>query len=138
MLGRGMGIGGAVIALILSLVFGVNIFDNGGGSPVPQQTAPGAAQQPVNSSPKEDERIQFVSFVLDDVQNTWTREFQQIGREYEHARLVLFTDATRSGCGFAESAAGPFYCPADSKVYIDLGFYNELRSRELVVRLLTM
>jgi predicted metalloprotease len=63
------------------------------------------------------------------VQNTWTREFQQIGREYEHARLVLFTDATRSGCGTADAAAGPFYCPEDRKVYIDLGFYQELKNR---------
>jgi predicted metalloprotease len=80
-------------------------------------------------SPAEEELAAFVSFVLDDVQNTWTREFQQIGREYEHARLVLFTDATRSGCGTADAAAGPFYCPEDRKVYIDLGFYQELKNR---------
>jgi predicted metalloprotease len=67
--GRGMGIGGAIIALILSAVFGVNIFDGSGsgGAPVPQQTAPGEAQQPVNSTPEEEKRVQFVSFILDDV-----------------------------------------------------------------------
>jgi hypothetical protein len=70
-----------------------------------------------------------VSFVLDDVQSTWTREFQRMGRDYERARLVLFTGSTRSGCGFAEAAAGPFYCPEDRKVYIDLGFYDDLRNR---------
>jgi predicted metalloprotease len=70
-----------------------------------------------------------VSFVLDDVQETWTREFQASGQSYPRAKLVLFTDAVRSGCGFAEGAMGPFYCPADQKVYIDLGFYKELRSR---------
>ena len=73
--------------------------------------------------------MRFVSFVIDDVQNTWTREFRELGREYVRAKLVLFTDATRSGCGFAESAMGPFYCPGDAKVYIDLGFYRQLRQR---------
>jgi predicted metalloprotease len=71
-----------------------------------------------------------VSFVLDDTQNTWTQILpQQSGKPYHHARLVLFRDYTQSGCGSAESATGPFYCPGDEKVYIDLGFYDELRRR---------
>ena len=130
MLGRGMGIGGAVIALILSLVFGVNIFDNGGGSPVPQQTAPGAAQQPVNSSPKEDERIQFVSFVLDDVQQTWAQLLPKVdGQQYHNAHLAVFRDAVNTGCGEAPAEVGPFYCPLDQKVYLDLSFFDELAQR---------
>ena len=130
MLGRGMGIGGAVIALILSLVFGVNIFDNGGGSPVPQQTAPGAAQQPVNSSPKEDERIQFVSFVLDDVQQTWAQLLPKVdGQQYHNAHLAVFRDAVNTGCGEAPAEVGPFYCPVDQKVYLDLSFFDELAQR---------
>ena len=130
MLGRGMGIGGAVIALILSLVFGVNIFDNGGGSPVPQQTAPGAAQQPVNSSPKEDERIQFVSFVLDDVQQTWAQLLPKVdGQQYHNAHLAVFRDAVNTGCGEAPAEVGPFYCPGDQKVYLDLSFFDELAQR---------
>ena len=129
--GGGLGIGGVLILLVLSLVFGQNFFallDPGGDvSTGPGGGAPTAP--PRQASPAEEQLADFVSFVLDDVQNTWGREFQRLGRDYERARLVLFTDATRSGCGFAESTAGPFYCPEDRKVYIDLGFYNELRNR---------
>jgi predicted metalloprotease len=73
--------------------------------------------------------IQFVSFVLDDVQNTWGKEFQQQGQPYRNAKLDLFQDSVRSGCGYAEAAMGPFYCPVDQKVYIDLNFYKELKDR---------
>jgi predicted metalloprotease len=132
--GGGLGIGGVLILLVLSLVFGQNFFalvDQGGEVSTGPEVAPGPGGAPAGrkGTPAEEQVADFISFVLDDVQSTWTREFAKAGREYQRARLVLFTDATRSGCGFAESAAGPFYCPADSKVYIDLGFYNELRSR---------
>jgi predicted metalloprotease len=73
--------------------------------------------------------VEFVSFVLDDAQKTWTQLFQQKGADYRHAKLVLFRDATRSGCGLGQSAMGPFYCPNDQRVYIDLSFYEELRQR---------
>jgi predicted metalloprotease len=63
------------------------------------------------------------------VQSTWTTSFRASGKSYPHAKLALFTDTVRSGCGFAEAAMGPFYCPEDQKVYIDLGFYRELKSR---------
>ena len=128
--GGGIGIGGAVILLVLSLVFGQNFFallGDGDVTPGPGGGSPSAP--PRATSPAEKDLEDFVSFVLDDVQKTWTEQFQQIGREYEHARLVLFTDATRSGCGTADAAAGPFYCPEDRKVYIDLGFYQELKNR---------
>jgi uncharacterized protein len=124
-LGPGLGIGGILLLLLLSVVFKRNFFtllDTGGGG----GNAPAA---PVQRSPEEEKLVHFVSFVLDDVQDTWTREFEGQGRPYERAKLVLFTDAVRSGCGFAEAAMGPFYCPADQKLYIDLGFYQELRSR---------
>ena len=129
--GRGMGIGGAVIALILSLVFGVNIFDSGGGTPVPQQTAPGAAQQaPVSSTPEEDKRIQFVSFVLDDVQQTWAQLLPKAtNTRYRDAKLDVFRDAIDTGCGTAPAEVGPFYCPVDQKVYLDLSFFDELDQR---------
>ena len=128
--GGGLGIGGVLILLVLSLVFGQNFFALlGDGVDVTTGPGGGAPTAPRRASPAEEQLADFVSFVLDDVQNTWTREFQRLGRDYEHARLVLFTDATRSGCGFAESAAGPFYCPEDRKVYIDLGFYDELKNR---------
>jgi hypothetical protein len=130
MLGRGMGIGGAVIALILSLVFGVNIFDSGGGGgPVPQ-ASPGDAQQPVNSTPEEEKRIQFVSFVLDDAQQTWAQLLPKVdGQQYRNAKLAVFRDAVNTGCGQAPAAVGPFYCPVDEKVYLDLSFFDELAQR---------
>ena len=129
--GRGMGIGGAIIALILSLVFGVNIFDSGGTGTgtVPQQTAPGDVQQPVASTPEEDKRIQFVSFVLDDVQQTWKQVLPKVGEDYRDAKLAVFRDGVRTGCGDAPAAVGPFYCPLDEKVYLDLSFFDELGQR---------
>ena len=129
--GRGMGIGGAIIALILSLVFGVNIFDSGGTGTgtVPQQTAPGDVQQPVASTPEEDKRIQFVSFVLDDVQQTWKQVLPKVGEDYRDAKLAVFRDGVRTGCGDAPAAVGPFYCPVDEKVYLDLSFFDELAQR---------
>ena len=126
--GRGMGIGGAIIALVLSLVFGVNIFDGGGGAPVPQ-SSPGAVDQPVASTPQEEERIQFVSFVLDDVQQTWAQLLPKIGDQYREARLAVFRDGVSTGCGDAPSSVGPFYCPVDEKVYLDLSFFDELDQR---------
>ena len=130
MLGRGMGIGGAVIALILSLVFGVNIFDSGGGSPVPQQAAPGDVQQPGSKTPQEEERFQFVNFVTDDVQQTWEQLLPKVdGQQYSHARLAVFRNAVDTGCGQAPAEVGPFYCPVDQKVYLDLSFFDELAQR---------
>jgi predicted metalloprotease len=129
--GGGIGLGGAVILLVLSLVFGQNFFalldGSGDLTPSPGGGAPtGPARK---GSPAEEQAADFMSFVLDDVQHTWAREFPRLGREYERAKLVLFTDAVRSGCGAAAAAAGPFYCPEDRKVYIDLGFYNDLKNR---------
>src|SRR5688572_15594449 len=128
--GRGMGIGGAVVALILSLVFGVNIFDGGGGGGGgPVQTSPGAVDQPVASTPQEEERIQFVSFVLDDMQQTWGQLLPKVGEQYQEARLAVFRDGVSTACGDAPAAVGPFYCPTDQRVYLDLSFFDELASR---------
>jgi uncharacterized protein len=124
----GMGLGGAVVMLVLSLIFGRD-FVTGSTStdaaPPPAATANGE----VSSSPAEDRLVQFVSFVLDDVQNTWRSILADRHVPYEDAKLVLFRDQTYSGCGAAEATMGPFYCPNDEKVYIDLGFYDELRRR---------
>jgi predicted metalloprotease len=76
-----------------------------------------------------DEPRHFVAFVLDDTQATWQRLFAEDGRQYRHAKLVLFSDSTNTGCGFGDAATGPFYCPNDERVYIDLAFYNELAQR---------
>src|SRR5258708_895116 len=127
--GMHLGIGGALILLVLSLVFKQNFFallGNGGAAPhssAMSQPNPARDQQ-------EQPLVQFVSFVLDDAQNTWTEILpEQVGKPYRHAKLVLFRNYTQSGCGGAESATGPFYCPGDEKVYIDLGFYDELKQR---------
>jgi uncharacterized protein len=124
--GMRIGLGGAAVLLVLSLIFKQNFFallggDGGGAAPT--------ASGPVASTPEEDQEVQFVSFVLDDAQSTWETIFRQHGQPYEHAKLVLFRDAIQSACGFAQAATGPFYCPGDEKVYIDLGFYDELRQR---------
>jgi predicted metalloprotease len=76
-----------------------------------------------------DEPRHFVAFVLDDVQATWTQLFTANGQNYRNAKLVLFNDSTNTGCGFGDAASGPFYCPNDERVYIDLGFYSELAKR---------
>jgi uncharacterized protein len=100
-----------------------------GGSPsttAPSRQATGEADR----SAGPDREKQFIAFVLDDAQKTWERILpQQGGANYRHAKLVLFTDYTDSGCGEAQSATGPFYCPQDEKVYIDLGFFRELGTR---------
>ena len=124
--GRGMGVGGTLILLVLSLIFGRNFFTDVGTST--DTTAPRTAPRGVND-PSEHREVQFVSFVLDDAQRTWDRLLPQAGQDYRHARLVLFRDVTSSACGTAESASGPFYCPADERVYLDLSFFDELARR---------
>jgi predicted metalloprotease len=81
------------------------------------------------SSRAETPEVHFVSFVLDDAQASWEQQFAAQGRSYRHAKLVLYTDATDTGCGFGDAATGPFYCPTDEHVYIDLGFFRELSGR---------
>ena len=132
--GGRLGIGGFLVLLVLSVVFKTDLTGalGGGGSasPVPQSSpAAGRSPQPVQTSAQEEELVRFVSFVLDDAQNNWAKVFADGNAQYTRARLVLFRDQVNTGCGAAQSATGPFYCPADQKVYIDLGFYDELRRR---------
>ena len=124
--------------LVLSLVFGRNLFDDlgvaVGDAPAAAPgsapgSAPGVASGASPDTPAERDLVEFVTFVLNDAQTTWTKLLASTGTPYRDARLVLFRGATRSGCGDAESAMGPFYCPVDEKVYIDLGFYDELHRR---------
>ena len=121
-----MGIGGAVVMLVLSLLFGRDIFSDGTTTTGDPTTV---ASGEVVSSPDEDQLVQFVTFVLNDVQDTWREKLSERRVPYEDAKLVLFRDGTQSGCGTAQSAMGPFYCPLDQRVYIDLGFYDDLRRR---------
>ena len=119
--GAPIGIGGVIVLLVLSLLFHRNffaLFENG--------SATTSAARPVQESPQEHREVQFVSFVLDDAQSTWA---SMLGPQYRHAKLVLFRDAIDSACGFAQTASGPFYCPRDEKIYLDLGFFDELRDR---------
>ena len=125
--GRHIGIGGVLVLLVLSFVFHRNLFTMFLGDSASDQ--PVATSAPVSTA-AENTEVQFVSFVLDDIQGTWEKLLPaQGGRQYRHAKLVLFRDSIDSACGQAESATGPFYCPEDEKVYLDLGFFDELRSR---------
>jgi predicted metalloprotease len=123
--GGRLGLGGIVVLLILSLVFKRDFLSLAGIGGTDSTQA-----GPVQSSPEEEKLKEFITFVLNDVQASWdTSLTQQTGTPYQHAHLVLFRDAIESACGFAEAATGPFYCPEDHKVYIDLGFYQELAER---------
>ena len=127
--GLHIGIGGAIILLILSFVFKTNLFTllSGGGAAF----GPAEVRQPDPArNASERPLVAFVSFALYDTQKTWTQLLpDQTGKPYRHAKLVLFRDSTQSGCGGARSTTGPFYCPEDERVYIDLGFFDELNRR---------
>lgn len=127
-----LGIGGTIIVLVLSLIFHRNLFTllgDSGGAPATTTASGDAPPAPGTETPEEHKEVQFVSFVLDDAQQTWTAILPKEGLSYHDAKLVLFRDGVQSGCGQAETAMGPFYCPLDEKVYIDLGFYDELREK---------
>jgi predicted metalloprotease len=125
----GMGAGGLVILVILSLIFGRDFVSLASDPSVAQPGAESGEVPPAETTPEEERLVSLVSFVLDDAQNTWRQVSSEMGTPYRDAKLVLFRDAVQSACGFAEAATGPFYCPADEKVYIDLGFYEELQQR---------
>jgi predicted metalloprotease len=119
-----LGIGGFLVLLLLSWVSGTNLFSllGTGGQPSPATGTTGH----VNSSPAEERLVDFVDAVTKDAQDTWE---QRLGARYQRTRVVLFRDVIDSACGFAQSATGPFYCPEDRKVYLDLGFFDELSKR---------
>jgi predicted metalloprotease len=129
--GRGAVVGGGigtVVLVLLALWFGVDpsvVLQ--GADPGDSRSAPSAPQQraPAGDEPLRD----FVSVILADTEDTWTELFRQMGRQYQAPHLVLFSGAIKSACGFAEAAVGPFYCPGDRKVYIDLSFYRDLRDK---------
>jgi len=126
--GGAIGIGTIVIALIGGAVLGVNpltllgMLTGGGGAPVTQQA-------PAHAPPANDQSAKFVSTVLADTEDVWTDIFRQAGATYHDPKLVLFRGAVRTACGAGQAAMGPFYCPADQKVYIDLSFYDTLKNR---------
>ncbi|HSK40140.1 MAG TPA: neutral zinc metallopeptidase [Arenibaculum sp.] len=126
------GIGMVVVVLILAFVFGIDpgtLFQTGPtGGTYTQAPATQAPADPARSA-REDELAAFVSVVLADTEDTWAELFEGFGSTYQEPTVVLFTDVVESACGLARSAVGPFYCPLDRQVYIDLGFYRDLRER---------
>ena len=115
---------GTVILVVLYLLLG--------GDPQAlfnAQQAQVSQSAQVDTQAPRDEASKFVAVVLADTEDAWNEVFRQMGREYEEPRLVLFTDVIQSGCGFASGATGPFYCPQDRRVYIDLGFFRQLQER---------
>ncbi|MGI9484065.1 MAG: KPN_02809 family neutral zinc metallopeptidase [Hyphomicrobiales bacterium] len=127
----GMGIGTILIILVVMWLFGGNLGSlfgpSGPAVETPQQTQ--QAPQSGGSNVAEDEMKQFVSAVLGSTEEVWHKIFQGIGRNYREPKLVLFTNYVRSACGMAQSAMGPFYCPRDGKVYIDLSFYRDMKRK---------
>lgn len=127
-IGRGgVGIGGILLALVISYFTGINPMTLLGimeQTPLARQEAPAAHKPPAN-----DETALFVSKVLASTEDVWNQTFREAGRQYENPKLVLFTGATPTACGTGQTAMGPFYCPGDHKVYIDLAFYRELKDR---------
>lgn len=123
----GLGGCGTIVVLLLALLFGADprklleqLPATGGGG-APTTTRP--------TNPQEEELKQFVAVVLAETEDAWTNTFRQIGRTYRKPTLVLFTDRVESACGVAGAAVGPFYCPGDEKLYIDLSFFHELRTK---------
>jgi predicted metalloprotease len=122
-----LGLGGVVVLFVLSLIFKRDFLSLLSTDSVDTGTT--VSQPDSVRDRREQPLVQFVTFVLNDAQNTWSQILPAHGVPYRHAKLVLFRDTIDSSCGLAQSATGPFYCPEDEKVYIDLGFYDELKSR---------
>jgi predicted metalloprotease len=129
--GGGLGLGTIVVLLILAWAFGINplamLGGLDGGSPIQIGPQPGSETGEVGTP--ADERGQFVATVLADTEDTWNQIFSNSGERYVEPTLVLFTDRVSSACGVAGASTGPFYCPGDQKLYIDLAFYDELAKR---------
>ncbi len=127
--GRGIGIGSVAVALVAGWVFGINpltilgMLGGGGGGQVAEQ------QGPAPAPPKDDAGARFVSQVLRSTEVVWTDVFRESGKSYKPPKLVLFSGQWPTACGQGEAAMGPFYCPGDQKVYIDLNFYNVLAQK---------
>jgi len=128
--GGSIGIGSVAIALVAGWIFGINpltvlgLLSGGGGAPV-QQSAPGPAHAP----PAGDAQAKFVSQVLHSTEVVWTDVFRDAGKTYQAPKLRLFTNSEPTGCGQGQAAMGPFYCPADRKVYLDMSFFNVMTQR---------
>ena len=132
----GGGIGAIVLAVIVALLGGdPSVILEQGQAPSDSEALPPKADRPATDAPQTqrsaaDSRLgDFVSVVLGDTEDTWNSLFRQMGKNYREPKLVLYSDAVESACGFARAAVGPFYCPGDEKLYIDLSFYEDLKNR---------
>ena len=126
--GKGLSLGGIAVVVVIGLLMGQDpltilgsVVNQGlqQGTPVPEQRAPAA----------NDPQREFVRAVLGDTEDTWRAIFQASGKQYQDPKLVLFSGGVRSACGFADAAVGPFYCPGDQQVYLDLSFFREMETR---------
>jgi uncharacterized protein len=129
-----LGVGGVIVAIVVSLLLGKNPLDvlaflSDSGVTTQTQTQAPAPSGPPRAGPPRDEQKEFVARVLGDTEDVWTGVFQQRGGHYEPPKLVLFRGQAGSACGLASSATGPFYCPGDQHVYLDLAFFQELSQR---------
>ena len=126
----GLGCGGIIIVLIIAYATGVNPMLLFQGAEMVTSNAPATSSQSYEPSAEEEELAAFVRVVLADTEDVWNEVFQEeFNADYPEPTLVLFTQTVRSACGMASAASGPFYCPADQRVYIDLSFYDELKNR---------
>lgn len=129
---RFLGFKGTLILLVLVGAYGLfsgNLGDILVGLGLQQSTSTSMSTEPLRETAQEKELVDFVAVVLADTEETWTTLFRQKGKTYQEPRLVLFRDAVASACGMAQSAVGPFYCPDDQQIYIDLGFFDQLQHR---------
>ena len=120
----GGGIGGIVLILAISFLTGTNPLDLIGGLSAPVEDT-----GTIGPPPADDPQAKFISVVLGDTEDTWREVFSSAGEAYVPPTLVLFSDATQSACGLGQSAMGPFYCPGDQKVYLDVSFFRDLDTR---------
>ena len=127
--GGRIGLGGLLLLVVLSVVFKKDFLSLANDPALTGGAATSVPAAPVRASAAEDSLVDFVSFVLDDAQGTWSRLFSADGGRYEPATLVLYRDVTPTACGTGDAATGPFYCPGDRKVYVDLGFFDALHTR---------
>jgi predicted metalloprotease len=122
-----LGIGGFIVVALLSMFTGVDFFSMLGGGSAPDSSAVGTTGTGgVKASPAEEKMVDMVDAVARDAQSTWS---EKLGGRYQPTKVVLFRDSIQSACGYAGAATGPFYCPGDRKVYLDLGFFDELQRR---------
>lgn len=129
--GKGLTLGGIAIVVVLGLMSGqdpLQILGSLAGQ-VLQQGGVSSNSRPSTPSATQSQEVHFVESILGDTEDTWQTLFKQLGKTYQEPKLILFNHGIRSACGFADSAVGPFYCPADQQVYLDLSFFKEMQTR---------